>query len=262
MTQLNPLEIIKKLPRTNCGKCGYPSCLAFVMALISGNTSPEKCPEAKLEFLTSFSKSPQEDYNWRILEEVKKRARNLSWENLPEKTGGKLTSEGLLFPYLDTEVVINPYRAFRKDGLELDPRDQILLYNYLLHARPESLSGEFVGMESFPHSLSKEKTLRRYAEEKAAQEFSGRLSTLKKALSHFRIDIPRDCPADICAVIWILTKVPLRFQFFEAEPEEGLPAEVKILFDRKALSFLDLESLVFCAERLVERLLEIAKEAD
>ncbi len=264
MAQLNPLEIVKKLPQTNCGKCGYPSCLAFAMALITGSTSPERCPEAKLDDLkvTPQSKAFDEDYHWRILEEVQKRARELDWRILPESTGGKLVASGLELPYLDTLVVISPEKALRRDGKELDPRDQILLYNYLIQARPEHLSGEFVGLESFPSSLSKVQTLRRYAEEKIAQAFSGRISLLKRVLGRFRINFPQDCPADLCVVLWVLPKVPLRLQLFEAEPEEGLSAEAKILFDRRALSFLDLESLVFCAERVVERLLEICEEGD
>ncbi len=259
MAQFNPLEIVKKLPRTNCGKCGYPSCLAFAMALMAGKVSPEKCPEARIEL--DFPKRPlEEDYHWRILEEIKREAAKLSWEELPERTGGRLTSEGLSLFYLDGEVLISEERAFRSDGVELDPRDQILLYNYLIRAQPDSLSGDFVGMESFPHSVSKVQTLRRYAEEKAIEAFSERLSPLKRALSFFRTQFPAECPAEVCAIIWILPKMPLRFHFFEAEPEEGLPAEAKILFDRKALSFLDLESLVFCAERLVERMIELSAE--
>ncbi|WP_456371449.1 DUF3786 domain-containing protein, partial [Thermodesulfatator atlanticus] len=68
------------------------------------------------------------------------------------------------------------------------------------------------------------------------------------------------CPADLCAVVWVLPKVPLKIHFFNAEPEENLPAEVKILFDAHATAYLDLESLVFCAERLVERLIALSEE--
>lgn len=39
------LEIFKILPRTNCGKCGYPTCMAFAAAVSSRNASPEKCPD-------------------------------------------------------------------------------------------------------------------------------------------------------------------------------------------------------------------------
>ncbi|MCD4804854.1 MAG: hypothetical protein K8R07_04170, partial [Desulfobacterales bacterium] len=30
---LSGIEIFKKLPKTNCGKCGVPTCLAFAMKL-------------------------------------------------------------------------------------------------------------------------------------------------------------------------------------------------------------------------------------
>ena len=26
---MNPLEIVQRTPKTNCGECGYPACLAF-----------------------------------------------------------------------------------------------------------------------------------------------------------------------------------------------------------------------------------------
>ncbi len=262
MAQLNPLEIVKKLPRNNCQACGYPTCLAFAMALITGAVSPEKCPYLDPKDLGPLPQeaTPSEDYAWRILEEIKEKARNLSWAELPTRTGGKLTEEGLYLPYLEGEVVVTPEKAWRVDGRELDPRDQILLYNYLLRAQSAAPSGRFVGLESFPSSLSKVQTLRRYAEEKCARTFSQRLSSLKGALSALKATFPADCPADLCAVVYVLPKVPLRLHFFDAEPAEGLPAEVKILFDEKALDFLDLESLVFSAERLVETLIELAKE--
>ncbi len=39
------LEILKRLPRTNCRKCGQPTCLVFATRLAEGvNTAPD-CPE-------------------------------------------------------------------------------------------------------------------------------------------------------------------------------------------------------------------------
>ena len=38
------LQIFRLLPQTNCGSCGYPSCLAFAAALSTQKTSPERCP--------------------------------------------------------------------------------------------------------------------------------------------------------------------------------------------------------------------------
>jgi ArsR family metal-binding transcriptional regulator len=37
------LEIFKRLPRTNCGACGEPTCLAFAVKVWQGSASPVAC---------------------------------------------------------------------------------------------------------------------------------------------------------------------------------------------------------------------------
>jgi acetyl-CoA decarbonylase/synthase complex subunit gamma len=50
---LTGIEIFKKLPKTNCGECGVPTCLAFAMKLAAGQAELASCPhvsdEAKAE---------------------------------------------------------------------------------------------------------------------------------------------------------------------------------------------------------------------
>ncbi len=46
---LTGLEIFKKLPKTNCRDCGYPTCLAFAMKLAAGQESLDKCPHVSEE---------------------------------------------------------------------------------------------------------------------------------------------------------------------------------------------------------------------
>lgn len=41
---LTGLEIYRQLPRTNCGDCGVPTCLAFAMKLANKQASLEDCP--------------------------------------------------------------------------------------------------------------------------------------------------------------------------------------------------------------------------
>jgi DNA-binding CsgD family transcriptional regulator/ArsR family metal-binding transcriptional regulator len=38
------LDIVKRLPNTNCGKCGYPTCIAFSAALRRAEVQPGVCP--------------------------------------------------------------------------------------------------------------------------------------------------------------------------------------------------------------------------
>lgn len=46
---LSGLEIYKQLPKTNCRECGFPTCLAFAMALAAKKVSLDKCPPVSEE---------------------------------------------------------------------------------------------------------------------------------------------------------------------------------------------------------------------
>lgn len=41
----NIVEIIKYLPKTNCKKCGLPTCMVFAVQLAEGGRSIDQCPE-------------------------------------------------------------------------------------------------------------------------------------------------------------------------------------------------------------------------
>ena len=43
---LSGVEIFKHLPKTNCKKCGHPTCLAFAMKLAAKQASLDSCPDA------------------------------------------------------------------------------------------------------------------------------------------------------------------------------------------------------------------------
>ena len=46
---LTGLDIFKLLPKTNCKKCGKPTCLAFAMALAQKRAKLEECPDVSDE---------------------------------------------------------------------------------------------------------------------------------------------------------------------------------------------------------------------
>lgn len=46
---LTGVEIFKLLPKTNCKKCGHPTCLAFAMKLAQRQASIEQCPDISEE---------------------------------------------------------------------------------------------------------------------------------------------------------------------------------------------------------------------
>ncbi|MFC1908284.1 acetyl-CoA decarbonylase/synthase complex subunit gamma [Chloroflexota bacterium] len=54
---LTGIEIFKLLPKTNCGECGVPTCLAFAMNLASGKAELVACPYVSEESATQLTEA-------------------------------------------------------------------------------------------------------------------------------------------------------------------------------------------------------------
>jgi hypothetical protein len=166
----------------------------------------------------------------------------------------------LQFRYLGRDVTLSSQGVLFGDQEVEDPRDQILLYNYVYYGGGDGIAGEWVGMESLPNSISKVRTLRVYCEERIASHFCGRETLLRECAG--RMDaIPRDDQEQSCSAafqIAVLPRLPMILLFWDEDPEDGFPPRVKVLYDRNVLSVLDIESLVFASERMAERLVELS----
>ncbi len=63
---LSGVEIFKLLPKTNCKKCGFPTCLAFAMKLAQGQADLDSCPDVSEEakkILADASAPPIRTFN-------------------------------------------------------------------------------------------------------------------------------------------------------------------------------------------------------
>ena len=54
---LTGIQIFKLLPKTNCGECGVPTCLAFAMNLASGKAELDACPYVSDEARESLAEA-------------------------------------------------------------------------------------------------------------------------------------------------------------------------------------------------------------
>jgi hypothetical protein len=257
---MNALEIVKKTLRTNCGECGYPACMAFAVAVVSSGEKLSSCPYIKTGDMDNNRGGGVRlvsDPDTVLLRTLKAKVRSIDIAERAQKLGGTMVNQDgssmLRLQYLGDTILISDERAASSSGAELDPRDQILLYNYLFSGGAGTLSGEWVGLESFPNSISKVVTLKRYTEDKLAVEFENRGDELRDALFAIKAREIESCHADMCLVVPVLPMVPIQVHFWDSDDEDGFPASVKVLFDSSALEFLDIESLIFATERMTEK---------
>ncbi len=270
---MTPHEFLKYTPATNCGECGYPACLAFAVAVTKGGVSPDLCPYVKTEDLPAAMGSEngatgldkvergQEERDMALVAHLKSKVRDLDFQSLALRLGADWLADEpdiLRFVYLGRAVELGR-DAVAMDGKQLiDPRDQILLYNYVAFGGGRVPDGNWVGMESLPNSISKIRTLATYCELRLAKRFSSRGNQLTALCNEMgAIDGPTDQSADVGMIIPVLPHVPIYLLFWDEEPEDGFEAKVKALFDHHIMDFLDLESLVFAAERMADRLAEL-----
>ncbi len=272
---MKPFDFLAYTPKTNCGECGHPTCLAFSVAVINGGVDPTLCPYLDLANLPPELSGQkvdakaglervdqgQEQRDLVLIEHLKSKIQDADLAVIAENIGAKWSlaePDQLFYSYIGRQAMVGK-KAVSMEGEPLvDPRDQILLYNYVAFAGGKIPEGPWIGMESLPNSISKVRTLATYCEQRIAERFCGRPDVLQS----FGQDIGGKDESDnhsatVALLIPVLPRVPLLLLFWDEEPEDGFEAKVKILFDQNVLDFLDLESLVFAAERLSDRFFEL-----
>lgn len=265
---MHPFDILKHTPKTNCGQCGQPTCLAFAAAVAKAGADVHRCPfinEEGLDLATPIVDDLDDiarQQDLALIEHLKEKTAALDLPAIAAELGAT-TDENepdvLHFKYLGRWIHFSR-REIRMEGAPLvDPRDQILLYNYVYSAGGRKPNDSWIGMESLPNSISKIKTLNRYCEEKLAPCLAGLSQTdLQTITNRLGAVVEPDPTATLALTVPVLPMIPQRIIFWDEEPEEGFPAKVKVLFDQHVLDFLDLESLVFSAERMAEHIQELA----
>lgn len=254
------MKILKKTSMNNCGECGYPTCMAFSVAVATGTSSLLECPNINEpeNACAATVKETATDSETMLLKELRGKTKGIVLSARADDLGAKVVQinglEALELPYLGDTVRIDARHIETNSGMNVEPRDQILLYNYIFFWGRGSLSGTWVGLESFPNSISKVVTLKKYTEDKLSSHFENSAEGLKESIIKIGGKIKRECHADVCATIFVLPKVPIQINFWNADKEDGFPASVKVLFDSRALDFLDIESLIFASERMAETL--------
>ena len=271
---MNPLEIVQRTPKTNCAECGYSTCLAFAAAVARAGADITLCPYIDLQGvetkvvsskkdLVDLAEQVSEEQDLALVGHLQEKVSRLDFGSIAAALGASWSREKpdvLTLRYLGQQVSLGKTSIVLDDNAVVDPRDQILLYNYVHSCGGRNPDGVWVGMESLPNSISKVKTLATYCEKKIAQHLSGRpadfLLEIGMQLDGYAGPAYLSFTATSSLVVPVLPMVPQFLLFWEEDPEVGIDEKVKVLFDHHVLDFLDLESLVFSAERLAERLIQ------
>lgn len=269
---LSPIDIYQKLlPKTNCGDCGYRTCLAFASMVVSEKLPLENCPfiapekikEARQELEKQYAegKWTRRDMAHDALNWAKERAASMKIVDLPERIGGKLTDtsdgQALELPYFNGFIYIKPGSITKDDGSSLTRWEQVFIYNHMAQGGSSLPTRKWKGLVDFPNTVSKIKSMKNHVETPLIERFSGKTEELiNNALSFGGKIISDDTiNADAAILFKPLPRIPVMLLFWDENPNDGYGAEVKLLFDETVIDHLDIESIMFLSERIKQLLM-------
>jgi len=259
---MTAVEIYKLLPKTNCGACGLPSCFGFAAKLATHQASPEDCGNMRAEAseLLRTADANRPDSPGTVYEQALTSLQ-------PKIQALDFRKVALLFGVtfrapdnLEVTFLNETYRVTKDKIMDFYDREplpwiSILIYNHLCMPDPPEMSGEWITFSSVPASHAKDKAWAGHVEDVIAKCFSGKVDALKTVCEKFG-----GCKAemsgshDAAYEFRFFPHYPVLLLFYDAAPEEDFPAQCKLLLDRTAPRYLDIESMVVLGEEFASRL--------
>lgn len=261
----------KVLPRTNCGKCGYPTCIAFAGMVVSRKMALRGCPELTEEAVARWQpeldaqhtagKWTQRDLAADALRWARERAASMALADLPARIGGRLIeavgATVLELPYFDSAIHIRPDAIRTPDGSELGRWEQVFIFNHMAQGGTRPPTGRWKSLQEIPNTVSKIKSMHAQVETPLRERFSGRPAELLAAAQYIGGEdvTARTASADLALRFTPLPRVPVLLLYWEGDSDGGFPAEIKLAFDETITDHLDIESIIFLSEHLARRLI-------
>ena len=269
------------LPKTNCGDCGHPTCLAFASMVVARKLPLENCPHIEPEKLEKAKTEIDAQHKaeiWTKKDMAKdaliwamERAASMNMADLKHRIGATAVSHentfALKLSYFKWQILIIPSKDNKPENImwtgedipenELTIWEKTFLFNHMAQGGSKEPKGDWHGFEEFPNTVSKIKSMKSHVEEPLIKRFTGKLNELKEeALNLGGLEVAKkEHSADIAFFFRVLPKVPVMLLFWDADPNEDFPAKVKLVFDKTAPEHLDIESIMFLSERLANLLI-------
>jgi len=261
------------LPKTNCGDCGYPTCLAFAGMVVSEKLPLAECPyiesalleksQAELDEQYESGKWTKRDMAQDALEWAKEKSASMKIEDLPDRIGGKLIKDGddnaLELPYFTDTIIITKDRIYKNKDSDLNRWEQVFIYNHLAQGGRKLPTGKWKGFVEFPNTVSKIKSMIEHVETPLIERFKSKPDEMQAAgIQLGGIDMTEEIgSSDLSLLFRPLPRIPVMLMFWDEDRDDGFDAEVKLLFDETITEHLDIESIIFLSERLRQLLCEV-----
>jgi len=247
------LDIYRLLDKSNCRECGFPTCTAFVHAVINGSrkigecTHMDKVTAAELEKKIVVRDIEKE--HEAALGPLKKEISMVDFGAVAERLGATLSEDRLCVKCLGKDFFVD-----RKGNvgsvIHVHLWVTVPLLKYIITGGGAGLTDTWVSFDELKNGITMSNFFVRRCVEPLRQMAESHTDIFFDLLDIFGGRPVEGFSADRARVIYPLPKVPVLFLYRSAEGH--FASSLKVLFDSSADNYLDFETVFILTRGLVE----------
>lgn len=241
-----PLEIYALLPKSNCGQCYLPSCLAFAAALLKDEKQPSDCPYLSPENAAQLSQRIQprdtidltrEDH----LQGLQNRIKTIKFPDAVKRLGARLIGQKLAIQCLGKDFLVEQHGKV-SSACHTHPGLTIPLLTYIVDAEDVPLTGEWVPFRELKDGAPMNGLFVQRCEKPLQQLVDNHTELFADLIDIFSGQRSSNYFAsDISLLLYPLPKLPILICY--CQPEEGMASQLSLFFDASAGKILPIDSI-------------------
>lgn len=251
----NPLEIYKALPRTNCGQCGLPSCMAFAASVFQRIKSMQDCPLLDPAVVAHVSprigdRRSLDDEHMEVIQRLQQQVRLLDFTEVAPRIGATLINEKLVISALGKNFIVNQ-EGQMTSTCHINHWLYVPILHYILECVGRKPGGDWVSFAELAGTSEWSQYFTHRCEEALRQLADSHRELVFEMFNLFGAQpLPTVGGADHSLLIMPLPMVPFLINYWQ--PEDNFPSQLNILFDRSAEQNINPHSITLLARGIIE----------
>ena len=255
------LDIYKKLPQTNCGKCQLPSCLAFAAAILAGSRKLHECPDLDPESMAELSArlhrpDPLEIEQALFVDKLQKKMESINLEAVAPLIGARVKNDRISINSLGKDFIFDR-RGNMTSECHIISWVQAPMLSYITYKTHADITGRWISFREIKGGIEWQTLFTNRCEEPLRKLADGNPGLFNDLIDLFMGKTIDWYEADIALVLYPLPKFPILFCY--QAPEGDLASKLTIFFDECCSVNLHIKSIFTLCSGLVQMFTKIAE---
>lgn len=258
---LTPLEVYRHLPRTNCGRCFLPSCLAFAAGVVAGSKKPDECPSLSSTLQEQLTKTLQprtkpEPDQAEFLDRLQEKIRTIDFAAIAPVIGATCRDNRLAINSLGKDFFLDQQGQLSSE-CHIIPWVYVPLLSYVTNPTHQDITGEWITFRELKGGIDWQGLFSRRCERPLQQLADEHPDLLGDLIDLFNGRRTEAFDADIALTLYPLPHFPVLICY--QAPEEDLESKLTLFFDACCEVNLPIKSTYTLCAGLVQMFDKISK---